>query len=163
MCLYPTSLRHPRSFGGYRKPTVTVRGREQTSKETIPSLLTRSFHTLVQFLPVLPGQEKKKHSHLDTALRHKVWFWVVLCGAQSWTQWLLRAPSDSGYSVILLIILEKCSVCEHTTKSDPPLGKLTPSHFAPVFFQTECSKPFSKLCTFSSCWFLFPTAPSLRA
>lgn len=28
-------------------------------------------------------------------------FGMVLCGARGWTQWSLRIPSSSGYSVII--------------------------------------------------------------
>jgi len=38
---------------------------------------------------------------LDSALRHWVWFSVVLCGASGWTQWAFCVPSNSGYSMVL--------------------------------------------------------------
>ena len=39
-------------------------------------------------------------------------FWVVLCGARSWTQWSLQIPSNSSYSTILrkAVILLYCDV-----------------------------------------------------
>ena len=32
-------------------------------------------------------------------------FWVVLCGARSWTRWSLWVPSNLEYSVILLLFI----------------------------------------------------------
>jgi len=36
-----------------------------------------------------------------TTLSHTAWFWVVLCGARSWTRGSSQVPSNSGYSRIL--------------------------------------------------------------
>lgn len=37
----------------------------------------------------------------DTTLRHRVWVWMVMCGARAWTQWSLWLSSNMGYSMIL--------------------------------------------------------------
>lgn len=48
-------------------------------------------------------------SHLDTTLRHRVWFWVMLCGARSRTWYSLRVLSNLGCSVTCYVnsILDK--------------------------------------------------------
>lgn len=64
-----------------------------------------------------------------------------------------KKPPSGGVGRIstLLNTLEICSApVQHTTKSVPLVGKLTPSHFASVFSKTECSKAFYRLYTFFS-------------
>lgn len=39
--------------------------------------------------------------HLDTSLRHRIWIWVILCGARDWTLWSLWVPSNLEYDSVL--------------------------------------------------------------
>ena len=48
-----------------------------------------------------------REQHLYTAVRHTFEFWVVLCGAPSWTLWSSWVPSNFGYSMFLCIWLYK--------------------------------------------------------
>ena len=90
--------------------------------------------------------------HLDSALRCRVWCWVVLCGARSWTSWSSWVPSNLGYSMIiqspLLRSMLNTSLC-FSGQGD----QWTTSRFIKVFFIGRVAVPVVP-CTFPS--YLFP-------
>lgn len=45
---------------------------------------------------------------LDNALKYRVWFLGVLCGASSWIKWFLCIPSNLWYSMISWCTPELC-------------------------------------------------------
>lgn len=97
---------------------------------------------------------------LGNTLRHSVW----IQGGALWSPELdsmtLESPFQLGIFCHSVNISEKHSVSVSTLQSlTHHWGSLHLHTEHSVFFQTECCNPFSKLCTFSSCWLLFPIPP----
>ena len=71
----------------------------------IKNLTVRYIALLNRIIPDVRNTVLELKDHLGTALTHRVWVWVVLCGAKSWTWWSLWVPSNLGYSMIYVLQL----------------------------------------------------------